>query len=218
MEKSRPKIILSCAMSIDGKIATKIGDSKLSSKNDIKRVHKLRSQVDAILVGKKTIEKDDPLLTVRYTKGKNPIRIILSTLGNISTKSKIFKTAKQIPTILVCSEKISNRNKQKLEKLSIEIIPSGKHSINIKKLLQILYKKNIKSILLEGGGQTNWEFIKQNLVDEIQITITPYVIGGKNSISIVDGIGFSKISDSSKFKLMKINRLEDELVLQYTKL
>ena len=218
MVKSRPKILLSAAMSIDGKIATISGESKISSKNDLRRVHKLRSQVDAILVGKKTIENDDPLLTVRYVKGENPSRIILNSSGNLSTKFKIFKTAKKIPTIFVCSKKISKKNFNNLEKLPLEIISIGNDNINLKKLLYMLYKKNIKSILLEGGGTTNWEFIKQNLVDEIFITISPRIIGGKNSISLVDGKGFSKISNTSKFHLKKINRLKDELVLHYTKL
>ncbi len=218
MVKSKPKIILSAAMSIDGNIATSIGDSKLSSKNDLIRVHKLRAKVDAILVGKKTIEQDNPLLTVRYAKGKNPTRIILSSQGKIPLKSRILKTAKQIPTIIACSEKISKKNQQILEVNHVEVIISGQNSINLKKLLQTLYKQNIKSILLEGGGYTNWEFIKQDLVDEIIITVTPYVIGGKNSKSLVGGIGFSKISNSKKFKLLKVNRLKDELVLHYTKL
>ena len=218
MVKSRPKVILSAAVSIDGKIATILGDSNLSSKNDLKRVHKLRSQVDAILVGTNTIQNDDPQLTVRYVKGKNPIRIILNSLGNISTNYKIFKTAKKIPTIVACSEKISKNNKQRLESHSIEIISIGKNSINLKRLLSLLYKKNIKSILLEGGGATNWEFIKQNLVDEIFVTITPFMVGGKNSTSLVEGKGFSKISNSSKFHLRKVSRLKDELVLQYSKL
>ena len=218
MEKSKPKIILSAAISIDGKIATSYGDSKLSSKNDLIRVHKLRSKVDAILVGKKTLEKDNPLLTVRYVKGKNPIRIILSSQGKISLKSRISKTARQVRTIIGCSEKISKKNKQLLEANNMEVIVSGKNSINLKKLLQTLYKQKIKSILLEGGGNTNWEFIQENLVDEIIITVTPFVIGGKNSISLVGGKGFSKISDSKKFKLLKVNRLKDELVLHYRKL
>ena len=218
MAKSKPKIILSAAMSIDGKIATSTGDSKLSSKNDLVRVHKLRSKVDAILVGKKTIEQDNPLLTVRYAKGNNPTRIILSSQGKIPLRSKISKTAKQVTTILACSEKISKKNQQILEANHIGVIISGKNSINLKKLLQTLYKQNIKSILLEGGSYTNWEFIKQDLVDEIIITITPFVIGGKNSKSLVDGIGFSKISNSKKFKLLKVNRLKAELVLHYRKL
>lgn len=90
MENSRPRIILSTAISIDGKIATKTNDSKLSSKEDIKRLHKLRSKVDAILVGKNTVSRDDPILTVRYAKGKNPIRIILDSQGTISKKIKNF--------------------------------------------------------------------------------------------------------------------------------
>ena len=218
MEKSRPKIILSAAMSIDGKIATPVGDSQLSSKNDVKRVHKLRSKVDAILVGKKTIEVDNPLLTVRHAKGKNPTRIILNSLGDLSSKYKIIKTSKAVPTIIVCSEKISKKNKKTLENHSIEIIIAGKNTINLKKLLSLLYQKNIKSILLEGGGTTNWEFIKQNFVDEIYITITPFVIGGRNSVSLIEGMGFTKISNSSKFHLKKISRLKDELVLHYSKL
>ncbi|MEK0336502.1 MAG: dihydrofolate reductase family protein, partial [Nitrosopumilus sp.] len=90
MEKSKPYVILSAATSIDGKIATRTGDSKLSSKQDSVRLHKLRSKVDAILVGKNTVFRDNPLLTVRYTKGKNPIRIVLDSKGTISKKSKIL--------------------------------------------------------------------------------------------------------------------------------
>ena len=89
MEKSRPYVIISGAISIDGKIATKTGDSKLSSKQDSIRLHKLRSKVDAILVGKNTVLVDDPLLTVRHTIGKNPTRIILDSKGILSNKSKI---------------------------------------------------------------------------------------------------------------------------------
>jgi len=95
MEKSKPYVILSAAISVDGKIATRTGDSKLSSKQDSIRLHKLRSKVDAILVGKNTVLRDNPLLTVRYTRGKNPIRIVLDSKGIISKKSKILKNTSQ---------------------------------------------------------------------------------------------------------------------------
>ena len=110
MEKSRPKVILSAAITIDGKIASKTGDSKLSSKKDKARIHKLRSKVDAILVGSNTIKKDDPLLTVRYTKGKNPLRIILDSKANIDQKSQIIKTCKIVPTIIAISKQASKNN------------------------------------------------------------------------------------------------------------
>src|SRR5210317_587109 len=99
MGNSRPYAILSTAISIDGKIATRTGNSKLSSPEDFLRLHKLRSKVDGIIVGKNTVMKDDPLLTVRHTKGKNPVRIILDSKGSISTKSKILQTSNKIPTI-----------------------------------------------------------------------------------------------------------------------
>lgn len=216
MEKSRPKIILSAAMTLDGKIASKTGDSKLSSKKDKIRIHKLRSKVDAILVGSNTVKRDDPLLTVRHTKGKNPIRIILDSKANIDKKSKIIKTCKKIPTIIAVSKNASRKNISNLEKYSIEIIVSGNKIVNVKNLLRILSKKKIKTILVEGGGTVNWEFIKQGLVDELIITIAPYLVGGKNAVTLVDGEGFSSIQKSPKLKLKKTSLLGNEVVLHYS--
>lgn len=216
MAKSRPHIILSAAMTLDGKIATKTGHSKLSSKKDKIRVHKLRAKVDGILVGKNTVLRDDPLLTVRHTKGKNPVRIILDSYGTISNKSRIIKTCKNIPTIIAISKSASQKNIRKLKKFPVQIIVSGTNSVNIRNLLKILWKLKIKKILLEGGGTVNWEFINQNLVDEIIVTVTPYLIGGKNAISLIEGKGFSKIGQSMKLNLQNVTRVGNELVLHYT--
>ena len=136
MEKSNMHIILSAAISIDGKISTRQNDSKLSSKQDKIRLHKLRSKVDAILIGKNTLVQDDPLLTVRYTRGKNPIRIILDSTGTIPINSRIIKTSNEIPTIIAVSKKISKINLLKLKKLPIEIIIAGENSINLKLLMK----------------------------------------------------------------------------------
>ena len=212
MEKSRPYVILSAAISIDGKIATRTGRSNLSSKKDLVRVHTLRKSVDAILIGKNTVNVDNPSLTVRYVKGKNPIRIILDPTGSLSPKSKVIRTAKKTPTILVVSENAS-RNAEKLVAKGVQVIRCGKKKINIKKLLRILDKRGIKRILVEGGGTTNWYFFKEKLVDEIVITVTPYVLGGSTAISLVEGIGFGNISNS--FKLKKIKKIQNEIVLHY---
>ena len=217
MEKSRPKIILSAAMTLDGKIATRAGDSKLSSNKDKKRLHKLRAKNDAILVGKNTIKQDNPLLTVRYAKGKNPIRIIIDSHGYIPQNSRIIKTSDKIPTIIVVSKKISKKNLQRLQEAHLEIIVSGKTKVNTKNLLKELYRKNIQSILLEGGGITNWEFIKNNLIDEAIITVSPFLVGGTNAISLVQGDGFSRIINSLKLKLKTITRQDNEVVLHYIK-
>jgi len=217
MEKSRPYIILSAAISIDGKIATNTGDSKLSSKQDSIRLHKLRSKVDAILVGKNTVAVDDPLLTVRYTKGKNPIRIVLDSKGTISKKSKILQTSNKIKTIIIVSKKISKLNYKKLSKFPVELIVMGENSVNVKYSLKKLSDKKIKTILVEGGGRINWEFIKQNIFDELIVTISPFLIGGNNAISFVEGKGFGKISKSPNLRLKSIKRLKNHLVLHYLK-
>ena len=212
MVKSRPYVIISAAMSIDGKIASRTGRSNLSSKKDLVRVHNLRKTADAILVGKNTINVDDPLLTVRYVKGKNPIRIILDSKGSLSPKSKVIKTAKKIPTILVVSEKAS-RHVQRFVAKGVQVVRCGQDKIDLKKLLQILGKKGIKRIIVEGGGTTNWYFFKEKLVDEIAITITPYVLGGTTAISLVEGEGFGEIPKS--FKLKNIEKLQNEIILHY---
>ncbi len=217
MEKSRPYVILSAAISIDGKIATKTGDSKLSSKQDSIRLHKLRSKVDAILVGKNTVEIDDPLLTVRHTKGKNPIRIILDSKGTLSEKSKILQTSDKIKTIIVVSKKITKSNYKKLSKFPVELIVMGEISVNIKSLLRKLSAKKIKTILVEGGGTINWEFIKQNIFDELIVTLSPFLIGGNDAISFVEGQGFDKISKSPNLRLKSVKRLKNYLVLHYAK-
>ena len=215
MEKSRPRVILSAAMSIDGKIATKTGDSELSSIQDKIRIHKLRSKVDAILIGSNTVMRDNPLLNVRYVKGKNPIRIILDSKATIDEKSQIIRTCNKIPTIIVISEKASKLNISKLEKYPLELMIAGKNQVNIKSLLKSLSRKKIQTILVEGGGTVNWEFLRLGLVDEIILTITPYIIGGKNAITLVEGHGYSKIRNSPKLKLKKIYRLKNEIILYY---
>ncbi len=216
MVKSRPHIILSAAMTLDGKIASKIGDSKLSSRKDKIRIHKLRAQVNAILVGNNTVKRDDPLLTVRYAKGKNPMRIVLDSKATIHPKSRIIKTCSKIPTIIAVSKKASRKAIANLEKYPLEVVVLGKNHVDVKKLLKVLARKKIKKILLEGGGTVNWEFVRLGLVDEAIVTIEPYLVGGKDATSLVEGQGFTLISKSTKLKLQKVMPQGNEVVLHYT--
>jgi len=215
MVSFRPHVIFSAAITLDGKLATRTGDSKLSSKADKIRVHKLRSKVDAILVGKNTAKIDDPLLSVRNIKKKNPVRIILDSNATIRTSSRILKTCSKIPTIIAVSKSAQKKNLQRLEKFSVQVIVCGKYAVNVKKLLGILKKNGIKNILVEGGGTTNWAFVKENLVDEAIITITPYLVGGIHATTLVDGDGFSTITKSIKLKLKNVTKTKNEVVLHY---
>ena len=175
----------------------------------------MRASVDAIIIGKNTIECDNPVLTVRYVKGKNPIRIILDSLGTIKSNSRILQTCKDVPTIIVVSESVSQKNLKRLRNLPLQVLICGKRTINVSKLLNILFKKGIKKILLEGGGTLNWSFIQKNLIDQVVIAITPYILGGKDYVNLVKGIGFKNLYSAKKLKLKKVLRNNSELVLYY---
>ena len=215
MVNSKPKIILSAAITLDGKIGQQNKKIVLSSKSDKIRVHKLRAKSDAIMVGKKTVQQDDPLLTVRYAKGKNPIRIILDSHGTIKNSSKIIKTCKRVPTIIVASELASKSNINRLQKSHLDVIVCGKNQVNITKLLPILSKRGIKTILLEGGGTLNRSFLKKNLIDEMVIALTPYVLGSKNTIDLFEGISFPDLKTKLPLKLKNIHKTGDEIILNY---
>ncbi len=120
-----------------------------------------------------------------------------------------------IPTIIAVSKKASKKNLARLAKHPLQIVVSGQNKIDTKKLLRILRKQNIKTLLLEGGGTLNWEFIHKGLVDELIVTIAPYVVGGKDATTLVEGDGFSKITNCPKLKLRNVIRQKNEIVLHY---
>ena len=102
-----------------------------------------------------------------------------------------------------------------MEKFPLEVIKCGKSSVDVVKLLKILQKKGMKKILLEGGGTLNWSFLKRGLVDELIITITPYILGGSDSVTLVEGSGFKNLFSMNKLKLKKIQKIGNELVVYY---
>ncbi len=215
MVNSKPKITLSAAITLDGKIGQKNKHIVLSSKSDKIRVHKLRAKFDAILVGKNTVYQDDPLLTVRYVKGKNPIRIILDSHGTIKNDSRIIKTCKRVPTIIVVSQLISKSNLNRLQKLPIDVIICGKNQVNITKLLSILSKKGIKTILLEGGGILNRSFLKKNLIDQMIIALTPFILGSENTVNLFEGMSFPALKMKLPLKLKNVEKSGNEIILKY---
>jgi 2,5-diamino-6-(ribosylamino)-4(3H)-pyrimidinone 5'-phosphate reductase len=219
-------VIINAAISIDGKICTRKGDSKISSFSDLKRVHKLRCHVDGILVGISTVLKDDPLLNIRFTKcistKKNPLRIIIDSKARIPLDSKIVKTAADIETIIAVTKSAPKIKLDMLREKNLKIIISGERGkkVNLDKTFKQLETKfGIKKILVEGGGEIIWSIIKNNLFDELIITISPLIIGGRKTITLVEGKGFDKIKNCTKLKLSRICKKNNgEIILYYNNL
>ena len=205
-------------MSLDGKIATKSGESRISSEVDLKRVHELRASVDAILVGISTVIKDDPMLDVRYGAKytKSPTRVILDSLARISLHSRILRTAKSINTIVAVTEKAPKGKIRNIESMDAQVLIAGYRKVNVLAVLRHLEKIGCKRILVEGGGEINWSILSQGLANEMIIVISSMVIGGRSAKTLVEGSGHSHISDTLKMKLSKVKRqTPDELVLYY---
>jgi 2,5-diamino-6-(ribosylamino)-4(3H)-pyrimidinone 5'-phosphate reductase len=214
------KVIINSAMTLDGKISSYTGNSCISSKKDLVRVHKLRSKVDAIVVGINTVLIDNPMLTVRFIRNNNrsyPTRIIIDSYGRIPLDSKILKTAATIKTIIVVTKQASKDTIEKIKKLGAHVIIIGSKLINLKKLFNILYRMGYRKILIEGGGELNWSCLHDGIVNELIITIAPIVVGGRNAITLVEGKGYSTISQGIKLKLTKIiqNKNDNEITLYY---
>jgi len=216
-EIKKPYIILSAAMTIDGKIASKMGDPDLSDEEDWREVHKLRTQMDAIMVGKGTILKDNPKLHIKYFKHKGYYRIIVDSTLSIPINSNVIDFKPEIyPTILCTTENAPLDKIKEFESKNVAVLKVGaKDQVDLKKLMLLLSKKGIKSILLEGGGNLNWSFIKDDLVDELRLTIAPWIIGGKEAISLIEGEGFDKMIQGRKFKLVKVSSRDNYVMLRY---
>jgi len=205
-------------MSIDGKISTRKNDSAISSKLDLVRVHKLRSTVDGIMIGISTVLGDDPMLNVRYsaTGTKNPTRIIIDSKARIPLNSRIIESSNKIQTIIAVTHNASSRKIKEIQKKRAQVLVYGNGKVNLRNLFQQLEKMGLKKIIVEGGGEINWSVLKLGLVNELVVTISPVVIGGRDAKTLVEGKGFTNISDGIKMKLSnKIIQNENEIVLFY---
>jgi len=213
----KPYIILNAAMTIDGKISSKEGDSEISDEEDWKEVHKLRTQVDAIMVGKNTILKDNPKLHIKFYEHKGYYRIVIDSNLSIPIDSQVINFKPETyPTIICTTENVHQEKVKEFEAKNIKVMRNGKSSrVDLKKSMSNLYNLGIKSVLLEGGGNLNWSFIKEDLVDEIRLTIAPWIIGGKSSITLADGDGFENMLQAQRFKLVDLNHREDYVILKY---
>jgi len=210
----RPSVTLAGAMSLDGKISTRTGDSRISSLRDLRGLHKARRNHDAVMIGVGTLLHDNPRLTVRHVRGKNPIRIIVDSAARTPPNAHIFETGS--PEVIVAvSNHASKERVNRLRRAGATVIMAGRYKVNLKTLLTRLRKLGIRSVLLEGGGTLNWSMISNHLVDKINLTVAPFIIGGNQATTLVDGEGVSTTDRALSFTPVSIKRQGEEIVLTY---
>ena len=219
MKTGLPLVTMKTAISLDGKIATRMGNSQWISGTESRNfVHELRNQNSAILIGTNTILKDNPQLTCRLKKQKvkHPARIILDRENKIPLKAKVFSNSKKQRVIYVAGSKLSLQRKKTLVAKNIEIIngKTNKSGFDLKYLMKHLVKKDLPSVLIEGGGEINNSALKAGIVDKIYIFISPILIGGKQAPGLIGGLGVSKIVKALSLKNMKVTEMGEDLMVE----
>lgn len=214
------QVIVNSAMTVDGKIATHQGDSAISSKDDLIRVHKLRDSVDGIIVGISTVLADNPRLTIRLgrkqPKEKHLTRIIIDSMGRIPLDSQILRTASKIKTIVAVTKLAHMNVRRKIKKTGAIVIVAGTNTVDLKRVFWTIQKMGIKKILVEGGGEINWSLFSLGIVNELIVTIAPKIVGGRQATTLVEGEGYSRVSQGLKLQLKKVRMQNSgELVLHY---
>ena len=199
----RPYTLIVSEVTIDGKLTLRKGYSskeimKFMDEEATRYLHQIRAKVDGIMVGAETVRTDNPFLTVRHVVGRNPIRIIPTRTANIPLDANILKS--DAPTIIITTEKAPEEKVKKLEEKA-EVIICGKEEIDLIHMMEILYNKGIKSLMVEGGSTLNWNLIKTGLVDEIRLIHMPFIVGGDDTPTLVGGEGFSSLEEVVKLKL-----------------
>jgi riboflavin-specific deaminase-like protein len=214
---NRPFVFINMAMTADGKIASTNGKvNSFGSRTDHARLLELRTKADAILTGAGTLNSQPDITLGPSNKEKNlPIRVIVSGQGHVNPKHKLFQTT-GAPVVVLTSEIISHRRLKELETVADTVLVCGTNSVNFKKALHFLSRKyNSKRILCEGGGKLNDSLFRAGLVDEVNLTICPLILGGKDAPTIADGTGFKRLADAVQFKLHSRKELDNEMFLTY---
>ncbi len=199
----RPYVIIVSEVTVDGKLTLSKGVSskeimKFMDEEANRYLHETRAKVDGIMVGAETIRTDNPYLTVRYVSGKNPTRITPTSTADIPLDANILK--KDSPTIIVTTEKAPEVRVKALSE-KVEVIIAGKEEVDLVKMMDILYNRGIRNLMVEGGSTLNWNLIKNGLVDEIRIIHMPFIVGGADTPTLVGGEGFKSLEEIVKLKL-----------------
>lgn len=210
---NRPYVMLNAAMTLDGKISTVKGDSRISCDEDLDRVHRLRKEVDAIMVGIGTVLADDSRLTVRRVEGENPIRVVVDSDAKVPSEARVLDDSSD--TIVAISEKADKDDLERLRSLNAQVVVKGKEVVDLPELLEVLSDQDVKKLLLEGGSELNWSMLSLGLVDEVRVAVHPVIVGGREAKSLVGGKGFERVTEGVELDLVRTREVGEDLLLIY---
>jgi diaminohydroxyphosphoribosylaminopyrimidine deaminase/5-amino-6-(5-phosphoribosylamino)uracil reductase len=214
VETGMPWVIAKWAMTLDGKIATRTGDSRWIS-NEASRsvVHQIRSRVDAIIVGSGTARADDPRLTARPSGPRVATRIVVDSTASLSLDSELVKTAEAAPVLVVATSCAPPENVRRLTESGCEVlICDGSTPVaRLHQLLAELGQRRMTNLLVEGGATLLGTFRDADAIDEAHVFIAPKIVGGANALSPIGGAGLEVIADAKPLAGWTITELDGDI-------
>lgn len=216
IEHGRPWVIAKWAMSLDGKIATIRGDSKwISNERSRAIVHQLRGRMDAVMVGRGTVEADDPLLTARPAGPRVATRVVLDSNASISLESQLVRTAKDTPVLIATASDARAEKVARLKAMGCDVFQNqtvNKHD-QLSELLSHLGSQRMTNILVEGGATVLGTLFDLGKVDEVHVFIAPKFVGGGLAPSAVKGIGIERITDALQLEDPQVEQLGGDVYI-----
>jgi len=217
--KKRPFVIMKTAMTLDGKIASACGDSKwITGESSRQYVHHVRDRVSAIMVGIGTVLKDNPFLTTRLKNktGSDCYKVIVDSCGRIPLESNMLNSDSQKGVILATTSRIDKQKEDSLIKKGVNIIKvdGADGNVDLDKLMDELYKLEIDSILLEGGGSLNAAALRCGIVDKVMSFIAPKIVGGSDAVTPVEGDGILYMKDSIRLSDISVSRFDNDILIE----
>lgn len=214
--KKKPFVIVKVAATLDGKMATRNGDSQwISGEASRHLVHQWRDRVDGVLVGIRTVLKDDPMLTARIRKGRDPYRIVLDSRLMIPEGAKVIGTSPS-KTIIASTEKAPKDKIEKLEQKGVQILllDSKEGKINLKSCLSKLGEIGMMSLMVEGGSQVNGSFLDEGLIDKLFLFLSPKIMGDPRALGIFGGKGISTVQEAIALKEIKKRKIGEDILIE----
>ena len=213
-----PFVILKAAVSLDGKIATRTGDSRwISGERSRHLVHQLRDQVDAVIAGIGTIRCDDPRLTTRLSEGgRDPIRIIVDGLGPLPLNAKVFQTGSPSPTWLAVGADAPRERLEAMRSRGITVIEAGgsQGRVRLAHLLKCLGEREVTSVMIEGGEGIFTSAIEEGIIDKVLLFVAPLLVGGKTAPTLFGGVGIEHLAQALRLRRPRIEQLDGDLLVE----
>jgi diaminohydroxyphosphoribosylaminopyrimidine deaminase/5-amino-6-(5-phosphoribosylamino)uracil reductase len=212
----RPWIIAKWAMTLDGKLATRSGDSRWISGPESRAIaHRLRGRVDAILIGRGTAQADDPLLTARPPGPRTATRIVLDSRARLDSSSQLVRTARESPLLVAASPEATDPDRARLAAAGAEVLicDAANRRDRLGQLLDELGRRQMTNVLVEGGGELLGELFDARMIDEVHVFIAPKLCGGKTAPSPIAGEGIQRMAEALSLADLEVQHAGADLYL-----